>query len=250
MHIKSLKFRGYRGFGFDLKFMQGMNVLIGTNGCGKTTVLEIIAGLTGNDLATNYVANKPVEMAEVVVEHKKQRYRLSLEDRFDTQAIQTFKAQLPHRTSFVLTHDIPEHRLVTEQREPIECQKDMLAFLDRIDLGFSNRKMHFKDGHGATMMVGPTGGQRYLLDVGMRRAPTHIPCLVENPDRHLHVGIKRMICRYYQASKNHQVIYTTHDPCMFSGVEHAIRDDRDIWREDPTNLLPGIIDMSSDRIKI
>ena len=43
---------GWKSFTFDIDFHPGMNILIGMNGCGKTTILDLIAGLTGTDRAS------------------------------------------------------------------------------------------------------------------------------------------------------------------------------------------------------
>lgn len=58
MNIDRIVIDGWKGFTFDIDFNHGMNILIGMNGCGKTTILDLIAGLTGTDRATELLEGK------------------------------------------------------------------------------------------------------------------------------------------------------------------------------------------------
>lgn len=51
MHIKALTIEGYRHFGspFALSLRKGLNVLLGENGCGKTTVIDALRELLAED---------------------------------------------------------------------------------------------------------------------------------------------------------------------------------------------------------
>ena len=47
MHIKKLSIVGYRCFseGFEINFRKGLNVIVGENGSGKTTIIKLLNGL-------------------------------------------------------------------------------------------------------------------------------------------------------------------------------------------------------------
>lgn len=51
MHIKALTIEGYRHFGapFTVPLRKGLNVLLGENGCGKTTVIDALRELLAED---------------------------------------------------------------------------------------------------------------------------------------------------------------------------------------------------------
>lgn len=51
MYLSQLKIKGYKVFNseFNIKFNKGLTVLIGENGCGKTTVIDAIRLLLNED---------------------------------------------------------------------------------------------------------------------------------------------------------------------------------------------------------
>jgi hypothetical protein len=225
MYIESFSYRGWRGAGFKFKFTKGVNVLVGMNGCGKTNSAELLAILVGHKDAHKLLReDDQLKYAKIVVGEDvgpsaTQRYVLELKDGIDLEKINAFKDCLPTLTSFVLQQDdLRDDRFVTARREPVECQKDMLEWLRAHDLDL---RLYVKDGEYATLLVSETGAQRYLMTVGMRRAPSATPMIVEHPERSLHIMLRRRIADYYRESNDQQVILTTHDPEVLSMVDSA-----------------------------
>ena len=245
MWIKSLKYKGLRGFSYRMEFQRGPNVLIGLNGCGKTTTLEMIATLTGNDAATYIMAPvgrfPDLEYVEIVVKDGSREFRLEMKG-FDLNAIAEFKAMLPKRTSFVLTTDLMDDRYVTDRQDPVECQRDLLAYLDRAGMGLAKQRV-FQDGKYASLLVSDSGAQYYLIQVGMRRCMADTPALIEHPDRHLHFMLKQTIHEFYQEDHNHQLLISTHDPSTLNGAS-CYSEDKNGNRE-----YQGVIDFGADDIK-
>jgi predicted ATP-dependent endonuclease of OLD family len=219
MNILSLDFTGFRGFSFKLKFTVGSNVLIGMNGCGKTTILELLAILTGHDDATNLIrTGEKLDYAKVIVQTKTGPKTLIIHG-WELDKIAEFKRSLPSRTSFVLQQEsLRDDSLVTERREAIAGQKNMFEWLEAFDLGL-RRSFAFRAGQAASLLVSETGAQRYLLTVGMRRAPPHVPMLIEHPERSLHINIRRTVLEYYRDHEDQQLIVSTHCPEVLSSIE-------------------------------
>lgn len=215
MYVERLEFKGYRGFNFRLKFIPRINMIVGLNGSGKTTILELIAALSGHDDACDHLIDPShtPDYARIVLRHEKKKYELELTDGFDLDKIAAFKATLPKRTSFVLQTNLLDADLVTEVRDPVECQKDLIESLDHYGMDIA---MVFDRGRGATCLVSETGAQRYLLTVGMRRAPAATPMLIDYPERSLHVMIRRTIMTDFYSEGDGQIIGATHCPEIIS----------------------------------
>jgi len=223
MYIDSLDYEGWRGASFRLKFSRGVNALVGMNGCGKTNTLELIAILAGHRQASQLLREgDELKYARIVLFHNSgslhdDMHVLTLGNGLDHEKIAEFKDRLPVRPSFILQQDsLRDDRFVTERREPVECQESMLRWLKDHDLGVN---FHMKNGEYASLLVSETGAQRYLLTVGMRRAPTATPMLIEHPERSLHIMLKRRLPSFYRETKRQQLIMTTHDPEVLSGVD-------------------------------
>lgn len=225
MIIERIVIDGWKAFTFDLDFHPGMNILIGMNGCGKTTILDLIAGLTGTDRATELLngifrfirldvswdANTAVRRRETIM------LRGDFKSAESQYEIARFKKLLPVRTSYVLRHDLYDDRYLGQAADRETNIKETIRYLESWDLGIKKQlRVHPNYAH---YMLSDTGAQRYLLTVGMRIADEETPMLVDMPERSLHPIVLRRIHEYYGRYRNtQQVIYATHSPEIVASV--------------------------------
>lgn len=251
MIIRRVVIEGWRGFTFDIDFIKGMNILIGMNGRGKTTILDLIAGLTGVDRAEELLTGK-FAFIRLDVEWDAnssvvRRENIVLTESFDTREsiyeIARFKKMLPGRTSYVLRHDLYDNRYLAEPGDRETNMRETAQALERFDMGLKKQLLVKPD--YVHYMLSETGAQRYLLTVGMRLAP-HIPMLVDMPERSLHMIIRRSIHNFYSRfHDDQQVIYATHCPEV---VSVAMRVDSHMWHEQASEQRPkhpSLIDLHS-----
>ena len=230
MYVARLEYKRWRGQSLRFDFIPEINMMVGLNGSGKTSTLDLIAIMSGHDDAARLLIHpkESIEYARIVLrDDGGKKYELELEGGFDLEKIADFKAKLPTQCSFVLQHDLRDDRLTTERREPVECQKEMLELLENYDLGLN---FVMERGRYASCLVSETGAQNYLLHVGMRRAPATTPMLVDMPERSLHVMLRRSIITDYYCDRTgrNQLIGATHCPEIISrGTESHRYGERD-----------------------
>jgi len=220
MKIKSLKIKNYHGLNFSIKFIEkkrdsGCAIILGLNGSGKSTVLNLLAGLSGNDLATRIISGQPVGYAKIVIIDKNEEYTYETKDNFDYDSIIEFKKTLPTRTSYVLPHDYDEHRFVTEIRDGEVLFSEMKTWLSCFSVPLEDC-FYFNEGKGAQFMMGQTSAQRYLFTMSFRKAPEHTPMLLDYIERNVHVISRRNFHEFYSESDDQQIIATTHCPTVLT----------------------------------
>lgn len=252
MIIRRVVIERWRGFTFDIDFFDGMNILIGMNGCGKTTILDLIAGLTGTDRAGELLRGK-FDFIRLDVEWEANTHvirfeSITLTDSFDTPEsiyeITRFKKMLPVRTSYVLRHDLYDDRYLGEPGDRETNIKETLRDLEGLGLGLK-RQLRIRPNY-VHYMLSDSGAQRYLLTVGMRLSAPGIPMLVDMPERSLHVIIRRNIHGFYARFKQ-QVIYATHCPEI---VSYAMQVDLHQWHHQTSSQRPkhpSLIDLHDGR---
>ncbi len=254
MIIRRVVIDGWKSFTFDIDFITGMNVLIGMNGCGKTTILDLIAGLTGTDRATELLegkfrfirldveweANPSVRRIETIV------LRGDFHSDESQYEIARFKKLLPVRTSYVLRHDLYDNRYLGETADRETNIKETMRILDHWDLGIKGQLM--ASPNRAHYMLSDTGAQRNLLTLGMRLANPDTPMLVDMPERSLHIILRRRLHDFYaRFSEDQQVIYATHCPELVSSV--TTRLDVSQWHYQNSQQRPkyrGLFDLHAD----
>lgn len=270
MRIDRIVIDGWKGFTFDFDMNPGMNVLIGMNGCGKTTILDLIAGLTGTDTATELlrgsfrfirldvswgvgetkVTETPRKRSvEVVTRHETIMLRDSFETPESVYEIARFKKLLPRRTSYVLRHDLGDIRYLGEITDRETNMRETIRALKYWDMPLQLQVTPDK----AYYWLSDTGAQRYILTVGMRFPDAHTPMLVDMPERSLHVVLRRRIHEFYTRweVRDQQVIYATHCPEM---VSSALRDiDLNNWHNQTPDQRPkdrSLYDLHSKDIAV
>lgn len=224
MWIKSLRVSKFRSHSFDLKFGPIQNLLVGINGCGKSTVLHLISILTGPYI-TEKLADYDERFDEISITVQcryddallNKDYTLKLNDTFDWDKINEFKSRLPARTSYVLHEDLWEDRFVSLMKNPADAFRDLQ---DRL-MHISQNRFVARDigpSHGHSLLLSETGAARNLLTTGMRIPPAGIPMLIESPERSLHITSRERIDDFYNDNDENQIIYTTHCPSVYNGL--------------------------------
>lgn len=226
MYVSHLKMVKFRGLTIDLKFDPRCNLLVGINGCGKTTILNLIAILTGNESTELLTQDEAFGMVSISVECvytdrygkiiNEEKKTLTLTDHFDWDKINSFKQTLPVRTSYVLSEDLWEDRFVSHRQNAAKMFQQIqerLAYIQQ-----ERHRTYSFDSNHHTFLMSPTGAARYLLMVGLRLPPSGVPMLVDNPERHLHINSRYHLNDFYNCDDTNQMFYTTHCPTVYSGM--------------------------------
>jgi len=215
--IKHLALRKFRGFSFDLEFSSHTCALIAPNGGGKTTVLDVLAATSGVDDAIDLVDDCDLDSLELTVIHEGKEHVLTLDDGWDYDKIAEFKAGLPVRTSYVLRADLLDDRYVGERDDYETNFEEMSRWMIGADIPIKAEWMYASRETGRyDMMVGDSGAKFQYLNIGMRIPPNGIPMLVVYPELSLHIHARRHVTEFYKRSSDHQLIFATHCPTVFS----------------------------------
>jgi predicted ATPase len=182
-----------------------VNCFVGINGSGKTTMLNLIAGVCGNDDANHLLVGKKVGRCRIVIEDDGDEFVFEASDYFRDEALGRFKRRLPSRANY------------TSASAP--------SYVDEsVDFSTARtRYMEFLRGHGGRLNAAYSAqqnscsvywGSAYRNVFGLMAMDTEdSPFLIDNPDRSLDVRacaiVKRMLIR-----QDRQLIYATHSPEM------------------------------------
>lgn len=209
---------------FSAQFRDGGNAVIGINGCGKTHLLRVIAGVCGNDEATKLLIDLQVEECVIrVINDNGRRITFKTKGGFDLDKVATFKALLSHRVNFPMTEW--NKTFPSEVIDPYTARArfECLVGKSAVKEMFQARPGHVHNtaGDGFTRMLRIVFGDGAAL----------VPTLLEYPDHHLDIMNKRRLMTDL-CDGDRQVIYTTHSPEM---IPHDYRD---------SHGSDGVIDMS------
>jgi predicted ATP-dependent endonuclease of OLD family len=218
MFIKGLRCTGFNSwFSTDIKFTKN-TCIIGMNGAGKTTVLNLLAGVMGTPNANELIEGRPITSCEIDFiddDGNERTFSMKNKNQFDMDEITEFKKTLYNKVSFILTSDTFDDYFVGRRADGVENFQRMQQILEGMDhMHFNNQNTRI-EGKTYQGFVSETGAQRYLLHLFMRMPPeTGVPILVDGPERHLHPSTQRTLMETIRHVE--QFIFTCHSPFMLS----------------------------------
>lgn len=217
MHIDSVSITGFGPLRrrFDAKFRQH-NCLIGMNGGGKTTVLSVIAGLSGTDEATGLIAGLEVGHARIKLVHQGHDFVFECEGIFDSEKITRFKAGLPHRVSFPLTEW--NRGFISERIPTTVARRDFLIFGERHGGGTKGMFHYSVEDSAVKMWSGD--GYRHAVWMFLNDTPDDVPVLLDDPGRHLDFVAKRLMCEML-VDRQRQLVFATHHAEMLAPFDDS-----------------------------
>lgn len=219
MHITRIEVEGYKVIkDFAADFPSGPKhqiFLVGPNGSGKTTLLNLIAGIAGNEKATNLVAHQPIGRVriEMADDETSKKYTFEAKDILSPTKINAFKAAIESEklVSYGLTEYADQDFIVGR------CNYATLeAFLNGCARRYEGIFEPKRFGNGYSIYPGD-GSQRtislyFLLCCGWG------PLLLDTPESHLDITRKRALT-WQVNSFGRQVISTTHSPEWLANVD-------------------------------
>jgi ATPase subunit of ABC transporter with duplicated ATPase domains len=95
LHVKWIEVERYRPIREFADDFGHHTVIRGMNGVGKTSLLNLISGVAGSDLATDLIADHDIGRLKIVLGAGNREYVYEAKDRLDRKSLDAFKAELP-----------------------------------------------------------------------------------------------------------------------------------------------------------
>lgn len=213
MIIRSLLVRNYLALkDIRILFHPEVQMLTGTNGCGKTTVLRLLAGLAGTDEATRLVANQPIGEVELEIEDAGKTKTLHMTDKIDPKKVYKFKKWLSKRVSFPITTGgdsfVSEcHPKATDKAR----LREIFAGVWRTDI--QKELVYTSSSEPIRTNIGR--GFTRAMSMILLNSPDEVPMLLDLPESSLDMAGKRMMIDILR-DENRQMIIATHSPEILS----------------------------------
>jgi ABC-type Fe3+/spermidine/putrescine transport system ATPase subunit len=175
---------------FNLEIASGeITCLLGSSGCGKTTVLRLIAGLEAPRQGSVFIAGRQVSEAnKIVLPPQERKIGFVFQD----------LALWPHLTVFKNVAFALSGKNITEQEKEVE---DLLRFFNL-------------QGHQEKYPHQLSGGQQQMLAIARAMAIQPQILLMDEPLANLDVKLKRQILRHIKEINERfgvSIVYVTHD---------------------------------------
>lgn len=217
LHFKSVEVEGYKAIRKkDFEFAQH-NTIVGMNGTGKTTLLQLLAGIAGSDLATEIVSGHEIGKIRLVMGAGNEEFVFEAKDWLDHEAIAEFKNTLPEgkRANYGLTEyyyqryqfgdcDFASFKIMLDHfwaRSGIKPYISLTAKGGRLDAG---------DGVNQAIRV--------LFLCAMRGGPM----LIDHPEISLDYRNKQLVAGMFEGLDK-QTICVTHSPEWMSRLDDTGR---------------------------
>lgn len=216
MRINSLSIRDYGPIReLDCVFKPGVNTIIGYNGAGKTTIIELLAALTGKKRCVHFANNREVGSIRLSVVVDGNGKTFQAKGRLEAEQMLDFRKHLGSYCSNFGQDENGSEVALSGVCDFAAAQADIKRFLDG-----PNRTTSIFQVKGALRMPMGDGYQQYIRLIHMKNMIGG-PLLLDMPERHLDIVAKRRM--YYElCAGKEQVILSTHTPEFLSSEENII----------------------------